>query len=593
MITAAMWAAQLGAVVTGVVRVRLWIAVLVGVCAVLGLSSAALAEGGPEAASGVAARSATGASTELAALGTVERRLAARAGLLRQLRAAVARADAVSGEIATLLETYDVNATKIRAAGERLTSAAVKADKALRKYRNAKKRFGTVEEFLLAKALTERLESARGNWEKVASVPALVDVLPALVAGDLDGLRGLAEPEVEKLVRSKLPEEARILKELLKKGSFNDLLDRTIADVKGHVRGRAEEAIDDALARSVPADSLGGIDAAALEQLIATGDFGAFVERVGRQRFRQLAAQRLAGLVIKIQSGGIVVQLASKLIIKWLGPKLKEAVRFKGKLPRRTRMTLKGFENRTKELNSLRQGTNLERVRRLVAQADRALEATRFLKRDLRRRGRPADLDALRRIEAAEAPLRVLIAKVKKNFGMKSRRAQGKFKEFNDIASDEASAISELVKTRCTQALTCTPAPGSQPPPTPGVPTSATCPASLQIDVGVFSPSIKDITSTGLRPNGTHDAFCDYLRADGAGGTGSIWIIWKPSTVSSSPAGACGRGAPPAPLSEEGFLKSTTREFQIQFNWPGARLVSGLRPMISTAEAQGVGLPCP
>ena len=264
-----------------------------------------------------------------------------------------------------------------------------------------------------------------------AALPALL----ALAEGNRAAIKSALEDAAEDVVRKNLPPELRkIGLDVLKKGNFRGVVDDVVADAQAKLRKK----IDNAAADAIPTDALGGVGLAALEQLVATGNFAKFVENQARKRVKRFVAERLARLAVKINSGGIVIQIATEVLVKIIGPKLKEALRFKGKLSRRTNITIKGFDNRAKDLARLREKSDPDKVRRYIENAQRALAMTKYLEGDLRRAG---ETGLLAKLQAAADRLRSVLRAVRKRHGLDDSVLQSRL---NGIINSVSSNVADI-----------------------------------------------------------------------------------------------------------------------------------------------------
>ncbi len=99
-----------------------------------------------------------------------------------------------------------------------------------------------------------------------------------------------------------------------------------------------------------------------------------------------------AKLLVKITSNELIIEWAAGVLIRWIGPKLKEALRQKGNLVERTTISLRTLESARRALNALPGSAALSNVSREVRRAKATIAATKFLQHDLTR-ARRVDLN--------------------------------------------------------------------------------------------------------------------------------------------------------------------------------------------------------
>ena len=100
---------------------------------------------------------------------------------------------------------------------------------------------------------------------------------------------------------------------------------------------------------------------------------------------RRQVEKGVAKLLIKITSNELIIEWAAGILIRWIGPKLKEALRQKGNLDERTRISLGTLESARRSLNALPGTSDLSVVSREVRRAQATIAATKYLQRDLTR----------------------------------------------------------------------------------------------------------------------------------------------------------------------------------------------------------------
>jgi hypothetical protein len=135
-----------------------------------------------------------------------------------------------------------------------------------------------------------------------------------------------------------------------------------------------------------------------------------------RTKARQAAEQSIGRLLVRLTSNQLIVSVGTTMLIDWLGPKLKEALREKGNLDARTARSIGTLRAARDNLNRFTGTARLSDVARAVDQAEGTISATKYLRQDLANSTRP-NRDALRKeLEAAITNLNRTIDLTRRRF---------------------------------------------------------------------------------------------------------------------------------------------------------------------------------
>jgi hypothetical protein len=315
-----------------------------------------------------------------------------------QLRQAVDRVEASSAEVSVLKKG---DSTSISAAGQRLETAAGAACTAMRAYQNATTRYGTDEEYQLVQKLTDKLGRAVSTFGSVGGVK---------LAGPTKKQRSTAEQLLRQYARSEARDE---VVRWLKDERLADIL--TSGDIKKIGKGLEQELVRriDAAARSLSQRATG-------LALSLNAPLGVQV----RSQAEQAALRWLSRVALRWNAAGLVVQMVGVPIIRFLRSELQQLFRDHKHVSKRTSRTIKGFSNRQAELQQLintADSASLADAGRTLARAQRALDATVYLKSDLKKQGRN---DLLAQLAQAEEALKAKISEARAAFLLDSPLAR-------------------------------------------------------------------------------------------------------------------------------------------------------------------------
>jgi hypothetical protein len=276
-----------------------------------------------------------------------------------QLRGQFSKSDGSCSELEALAAQGSVSPEKALGAGRRFRESLVGLRQVLVTYKGAKTRFGTVEELDLVLDCLRKSISGHAAFSKIVGHPK--ELSPDEVndaRNDLrNGLKQLATIEVEDRLN------AEGLGDLLQVRSFGELKDLTA----NRVKLEAERWLEKELSRYVK----------------LSVRFDEPLRYHLRQAARSFVAKQVAKLLVKFSPSGLVVETIAGVIVRWVGPKLKEALRNKGDFRERLDRTKAGFETHRERLFALTPESELRSVRRVVESAEGSLGAIKYLEKDL------------------------------------------------------------------------------------------------------------------------------------------------------------------------------------------------------------------
>lgn len=337
-----------------------------------------------------------------------------------RLRATTAEVAASAREVAALPST---DAAELGGAGKRLEAAAASACQTLRAYRNATTRYGTDEEYRLFKQLVGDLKRARSRFGTLAGFS-----LPAPTAKQRStaeqALRAYARTAAKKKVNQWIKDER--LAALLTSGNLKTVRARLEQEVARRIEATAKKLSLQATGIAI------SLDVPLRKQAQAAAE--------------QSAVNWLAKTVFKTSPNAFVVQLVSKPIVRFLRTELKAMLRNHKNVEARTDRTLKGFANREAQLQRLidtAATARLATVRGALATAQRALNATAYLKSDLRKQSRSG---LLKELKAGESGLLAKIRDTREAFLLDSKLARTDLRALADSVCKVRGEVGDLNK---------------------------------------------------------------------------------------------------------------------------------------------------
>ncbi len=367
----------------------------------------------------------TTAAALVLALGSpalIERSAAAPGSSVESLGAAWALVQASSSEISALLAQPAPDGAAVHGAGERLAAAGVALRQALAGYRSEKPYGSRDEARVIGRALEVLLE-ARAGFGTLAGArtkPPTAGAKEKVEDQVIAGLRNELTAGVDQRLGVTGLTEALTTAGL--RGARNAIVSELETALRGEVERQIKRLTGLGLTLGVPVK----------EQLAIAAE--------------QALVRLLSKVAASSTPAGILVQIVGSKVIRLVGDALRKAFRGTGNLEGRTARTLKGFDNRLSDLATAVASGNAKTVRRAVAQAERALGATGFLKGDLKRKRR---VDLLDSIAGKESQLRAAVDAAKEQFGIDSPLAAIDFDKAIDLVDRIVSEVNALNQETC------------------------------------------------------------------------------------------------------------------------------------------------
>ena len=237
----------------------------------------------------------------------------------------------------------------------------------LTEFQNARTRHGLDEEYLLLGesmlALSE-IASMYSILKGEAPSPAPVP------ENERNDIRDRVLEELDGYARIRIDEALKTegLADILLAGSFEEARDEAVSQFRWHLEGK----IADEMERLV---GLRFYDGPSLREAL-------------RAKARSLVERGVAKLLVNVTSNQLVISVAATVLVRWIGPKIKEAFREKGNHEFRAERSVGTLRAASRRLNSLRGDTDLAEVLRAFDDAQRVIKATSYLQSDLRRAGK-------------------------------------------------------------------------------------------------------------------------------------------------------------------------------------------------------------
>lgn len=292
---------------------------------------------------------------------------------VERLRAVATQVRVAARGVDSLPSRTKDNVPTLLAGGKRLAAATAAARDMLRVYRGATSRYGTAEEWRLVNEILTKLVKARVTFEQRARV-----TLDRPTAKNRSTARRLWDAAVRDVARRQAVAWTKDegLADILTAGSLSDLDQRLAGALAERLRRGGERAIADALGVQI------ALDVPLKQQL--------------RRQAEQLASGWLAQAVFHVGPQSFVAQLAGRMLVRWVGERLRTAFRHTGDAVRRAGQTMAQFAEWRNEMRLAPPTWPLRRARALAATVDRELGRTGFLEYDLQRAGKTDVLAQLR-----------------------------------------------------------------------------------------------------------------------------------------------------------------------------------------------------
>ena len=482
-----------------------------------------------------------------------------------QLRAAAAQVDASYNE----LQALQADDPALAAAATRLQAAAAASCRTLRVYQNAKFRFGTAEEYRLVRALEQQLQAARGRYGSLTGVS-----LAGPTKTQLSTARQLFLAQVQAIAAAKVGRWVKDerLGEILTSGDLKQIRAALTKEVTRRINKAVSSFSQRALGISL------SLDSPLKTQL--------------RRQAEQAALGWLSRVAFHWDPTGVAIRIVGTPIIKFVRKELKELFRDHQHVTDRTNRTIKGFQSRSAELQKLldtADNTRLAAVERSLVRAQHAIDATGYLKSDLRKQGRT---ELIARLTQAEGALLAKMQQVREDFLLDSDLASANLRQLADNACKAQGEIAKITKKAKTKPAPPSSSKAGSPP------TAAVCvPKSIRIETFTFSGSKTgeyDASFSNLRKDSDYVATCIWVTPSGPPDEAFVVRIeYVPDGVQGALAsGACG-GTQDSPwyLSRKRYLgvSGGPRKYAQKAAAGDDTILKGV---LAAAEAAGVGKAC-
>ncbi|MHC4549979.1 MAG: hypothetical protein ACYTEZ_14500 [Planctomycetota bacterium] len=301
---------------------------------------------------------------------------------------------------------------------------------------------GTLRSFLAGetrRGLGMEIDLVRDNVHAVHEM--LVDyrqlrgqtITPLTDAAGKDELRKwilkLLRQELQKRIARRFDDAG--IREILRSDSFEEALRNTL----GYLESRAWRPVDEQM------QALTGL---------AFHD-GRSLRRAAKQVVNQTIADQVMRLVVSLSSERLVIKLGEKILVPWIQeafwkrvvPKIKEAVRQRGKQEQRLRDTKEGFEKLARQLKTLPKDTLLVDVKAALARARAAVTATAYLEHDLKRAGKQKGVKAL---QGAIGLLEQAISFTEKRFLLHQEDLVSRLRLDQEVLADALDELARLLR---------------------------------------------------------------------------------------------------------------------------------------------------
>lgn len=505
------------------------------------------------------------------------------------LREAATLATQAANATGWLAENNAQRCAQVSPAASKLVAAAAAARDVFRRYQAARTRFGTQEEIQLIGVVALGLRESRASLKKIA--------------GEASGPPSAAEEAAarkevslfQRFIAVKLEDRLRVegLADVLSSTSFREFSRKATAELFRRLQARGE-----------------------MELRRLTGLRIRLDVPIGRQIRDFLEAElsrALTKLVVVAGPAGIFLNLVAGRfldpgrLVSLVGQKLREALRNKGDVERRTRDSIAGLDLLRRPLNSPKD-TPVDRIRTAVRNAQRALGQTSFLKGDLGR-AIASTSDAARKqmLEGLLADLTRKEKDLKRAIALASGRF---FLDSQLVGEDWGIGITYASKTlaeaqRLAKKLGCTitlpKPPTSKPPTTNNAPTAAVCkPATFRMEyfsslggkLGEYNAVFGRIEKTG-----TFAHKCLWF-VEGST-TNESFVVFIDRTPIGTPGAIASGNCSGTRLDSHPFYHSRKRQLSVSggerhlYQRPLVGSATIIKGVLAAAEAAGVGRPCP
>lgn len=481
-----------------------------------------------------------------------------------QLVAAAAQVNASAAELRTLAGQPSRTPAQVRAAAQRLVTAATSARDVLARYRDSKVRDGSLTEADQLRTMQNELLEALGRLQKLAGAapprPSKSQRRAAQRAtDDADGV-------VKHLVKETL--RANGLEDIVKGPVLRNIGRRVERNAKSFAHGEANRA----LKRFTGVGIVVGVP---LKQQVA----GAAQAAVARSFSKFLVSAGPGGIAIQLLLGSKVER-----VINLVGKALTNALRFKGRLKQRTARSIRTLNALAQAWRELQAKGNpgLDELRKLARRMAEAVNGTKFLQGDLRAKN-----------PELAAQLQTALGEVTSLLGGYTHVLESE--PFRVSLSQTAA---NAARARAAAAKVLAKLPAATPEPLT-IPTGAVCqPSTITLEQFVndsptgtkrnatFKGPIRD------QPGSSYQKNCLWFWDDGSGEAFIVTVGYAPPTAQGTiPGGDCDHNSNNPRQSDKRYLTAGGGNRSIGWHAVGGD-DSVLLTTLAAAEGAGVGQAC-
>ena len=279
--------------------------------------------------------------------------------LLARLRVESRAADRLAGELRLFINSGTTDRAKIDALGLRVKARLSASRNLIKRYKEARTRVGLQEEWDLVGALAEQLAFIAKAYGRLTGVQPNPPSAAALAEA-----RGKARTYVRKYLAGLVTYhlDCQGAADVLTAESFREAVNRSAQTIGNRVLAEFEQELTRFVDVGISMDGI---------------RFNA------SNTARRIAIKHVGKLIAKFVPSSFVVNLAGEALIRWIGPKLKEALREKGNLEARTKRSIQTLERARRGLNELKNRSYVSVARLAIADAEQAVRSTMFLMGDL------------------------------------------------------------------------------------------------------------------------------------------------------------------------------------------------------------------
>jgi len=280
---------------------------------------------------------------------------------LDRLRADGAYVRALASEVRIFVNSGTTDRSAIDKLGARILECLASVRETVVLYKGAPTRFGLQEEYSLLEEIATQAGFLGAAYGRLTGVPP--------------------KPPTAEQLKGAREEARKFLKQVIPKLVAQRLGNQGVADV---LTADSFEEASHVAAQRVIGRVLSEFDKE-LTAYIDVGVSGNGIEVSARHATRRLATKYLGKLLAKVTPQTFVVEFVSGVIIRWAGPKLKEALRPKGNLAARVKRSRKVLREAGLVLDRLDPGSSVRVARMAIEGAESAIASTKYLLGDLKR----------------------------------------------------------------------------------------------------------------------------------------------------------------------------------------------------------------